>query len=74
MAPFNYVLSNQAATLLRTFSIGDEMVLAAALLFTRCADLDENVTALTEALGAEASAFSLQRALGWWVQCTHRDT
>ncbi|GLI68625.1 hypothetical protein VaNZ11_013103, partial [Volvox africanus] len=66
MAPFNYVLCHQAATLLRSFSLGEEMVLAAALLFSRCADLDENVTELTEALGDRYMQDALQQKLGWY--------
>ncbi len=67
MAPFNYLYCHQAATLLRTFTVGDEMVAAAALLFTRCADLDDNITALSEALSSDTSTDSLHYALGWWV-------
>ncbi|EFJ39459.1 hypothetical protein VOLCADRAFT_108627 [Volvox carteri f. nagariensis] len=66
MAPFNYVLCSQAAALLRSFSIGDELVLAAALLFTRCADLDENVTELMKGLGDAHSQDALQHTLGWY--------
>lgn len=67
MAPFNYLYCHQAATLLRTFTVGDEMVMAAALLFTRCADLDHSITALSEALSNDASTDGLHHALGWWV-------
>lgn len=56
----------QAAALLRAFSIGDEMVLAAALLFSRCIDLDDNIMALTEVL-ADSSQDKLHNTLGWWV-------
>lgn len=40
----------QVATILRCFSTGDELVRAAALLFTRAADLEENIGALTSAM------------------------
>ncbi|KAG2440423.1 hypothetical protein HYH02_010310 [Chlamydomonas schloesseri] len=66
MAPFNYLYCHQAATLLRTFTIGDEMVLAAALLFSRCADLEDSITALSTALKADTSQDSLHEALGWY--------
>ncbi|KAG2497889.1 hypothetical protein HYH03_004155 [Edaphochlamys debaryana] len=66
MAPFNYLYCHQAATLLKAFTIGDEMVLAAALLFTRAADLDDNITAISEALQADTSQNSLHDVLGWY--------
>jgi len=40
----------QIATILSCFSMGDELVRAAALLFTRAADLEENIDALTGAM------------------------
>jgi len=40
----------QVAAILRCFSMGEELVRAAALLFTRCADLEENIDQLTSVM------------------------
>lgn len=40
----------QVATILKCFSMGDELVRAAALLFTRAADLEENIDSLTDVM------------------------
>lgn len=40
----------QVATILSCFSMGNELVRASALLFTRAADLEENIDALTGAM------------------------
>eukprot|EP00983_Pelagomonas_calceolata_P058074 1145349-Pelagomonas_calceolata.AAC.3 len=66
----------QIASILQCFSMGDEAVRAAALLFTRAADLEENLDALTSALQFKTNSnvnmssealmennFSLERAL-----------
>lgn len=54
----------QAATLLRHFTTGAEMVLAAAILFCRATDLDDNLRALTAPLNERDQAL-LQQTLGW---------
>ncbi|KAF5838018.1 hypothetical protein DUNSADRAFT_3505 [Dunaliella salina] len=68
IAPFTYLYCHQIASILRCFSMGDEVVRAAALLFTRAADLEENLDALTSAL-QDYDVLSLQQMLGWFSYC-----
>mmetsp|Transcript_24719 Transcript_24719/g.67372 ORF Transcript_24719/g.67372 Transcript_24719/m.67372 type:complete len:971 (-) Transcript_24719:3284-6196(-) len=68
IAPFTYLYCHQIASILQCFSMGDEAVRAAALLFTRAADLEENLDALTSAL-QDYDVLSLQQMLGWFSYC-----
>eukprot|EP00798_Chlamydomonas_sp_ICE-L_P022708 gene22707-29864_t len=68
MAPFNYFYCHQIAQLLGTFSMGDECVNAAAMLFTRAADLEENMDLLFGAI-KRRDMFELQTTLRWFLSC-----
>ncbi len=58
----------QIAQVLKCFTMGDELVRSAALLFTRAADLEESVEAMTSVM-QERDIHALQQQLGWYSYC-----
>ncbi|KAG1666022.1 hypothetical protein FOA52_010932 [Chlamydomonas sp. UWO 241] len=66
MAPFTYLNCHQVATLLACFApMSNELVEAAATLFTRASDLEDNLDQLTFAM-QERDMRSLHDKLGWY--------
>ncbi|KAL6748153.1 hypothetical protein V8C86DRAFT_2885468 [Haematococcus lacustris] len=68
MAPFHYFYCHQVAQVLHCFSMGSELVRCAALLFTRCADLEEGMDTLTAAM-QERDVHALHQELGRYIHC-----
>ncbi|GAX76994.1 hypothetical protein CEUSTIGMA_g4441.t1 [Chlamydomonas eustigma] len=65
MAPFNFLYCHQIAIALSTFTpLADELVQAASILFTRAADLEDNMDLIMKAM-EERDMVTLQGVLGW---------
>lgn len=60
-----HCLTPQVGKVLKAFSMGDELVTAAAVLFTRSADLESHMSDLTTHM-SDRDIRSLQQELGWY--------